>query len=155
MDLNTLIHNALPLHTRFKWNPIQINSKCREGPSARWGHSMTLTNGHLYIFGGYAGNSNTHLNFKLQDAQYMNDLWIFDIKESVWTRGNPNGETPEKRSNHSAVYDKVKERYNQISRCSYCIRIVVFGGGSSAKKRFNDTYAYYPKTNHFEQITTV
>lgn len=46
-----------------------------------------------------------------QDSQYMNDLWAFDIKEAIWKRINPIGDIPEKRSNHTAVFDQTRERF--------------------------------------------
>ena len=46
----------------------------------------------------------------LIDSQYMNDLWRFNIKEAIWKKLNPIGDIPEKRSNHSAVYDTILKR---------------------------------------------
>ena len=40
------------------------------------------------------------------ESNYMNDLWSFDISEFTWQEEKLQGEYPEKRSNHSAVYLK-------------------------------------------------
>ncbi len=33
--------------------------------------------------------------------------------------------------------------------------MIIFGGGKSTKKRFNDSYSYDIKKNHFQLIQTV
>ena len=86
----------------------------------------------------------------------MNDLWRFNIKEAIWKKLNPSGEIPEKRSNHSAVYDPIGKRltiYDKPGLISS--RILFFGGGSSSKKRFNETHAYDIRTGTFQLLETV
>jgi hypothetical protein len=61
----------------------------------------------IVIFGGWNVN-NIHLN----------DAWAFSFHEApVWSHLTPAGTPPSPRSNHSAIYDPVRDR------------MVVFGGG--------------------------
>jgi hypothetical protein len=40
----------------YPWKAVLKSNYTREAPSARWGHSMTLANERIFIFGGYGGN---------------------------------------------------------------------------------------------------
>lgn len=51
------------------------------------------------------------INIMLVASQYMNDMWRFNLKEGVWENLDPVGDTPDKRSNHTAVYDSRLDRY--------------------------------------------
>jgi len=40
----------------------------------------------------------------------MNELWKFNLKEAFWRKICPGGEIPDKRSNHTAVYDLLHKK---------------------------------------------
>lgn len=47
------VNNLFPPKT-LTWNPVLLSKGSKSGPTARWGHTMTLANDSIYIFGGYA-----------------------------------------------------------------------------------------------------
>jgi hypothetical protein len=51
------------------------------------------------------------INIMLLASQYMNDMWRFNLKEAIWEKLDPVGDAPDKRSNHTAVYDSKLDRY--------------------------------------------
>jgi len=55
MNSNTPKNKTL-LHHAFEWNRISLNKRGREIPSPRWGHTMTLIDNDLYVFGGYTSS---------------------------------------------------------------------------------------------------
>lgn len=64
-----------------EWKKIErLNDKV---PEPRIAHSVTMYKGNMYIFGG-----------KTQDAKHLNDLWMYNIKDNVWTQIIPKGENP-------------------------------------------------------------
>lgn len=98
--------------------PNQLsNSEWSNVPSPRAGHSATLIGDNVYVFGGYGG-----LGYSRRD---MDDLYTLNVYTWTWTKLNPKGLIPEKRSGHQAV--AVEKR------------IFIFGGGNSAVQ-FNDVY---------------
>jgi len=62
MSSNTPKNKTLLSHA-FEWNKVCLNQKNRETPSSRWGHSMTLTENDLFVFGGFASNSHLLMLF--------------------------------------------------------------------------------------------
>ena len=52
-------------------------------PEPRIAHAVLVYNANMYLFGG-----------KTQDAKHLNDLWVYNIKENLWTQLNPTGEVP-------------------------------------------------------------
>ncbi|PRP87047.1 hypothetical protein PROFUN_04783 [Planoprotostelium fungivorum] len=82
-------------------------------PSARAGHTMTLVDNKIYLFGGG------------DERSYMNDLYIFDIDQLEWQQAYVKGLTPAARSRHTA------------SRISS--GILIFGGGDDGRTQ-NDLF---------------
>lgn len=71
----------------------------------------------MYVFGG-----------KNDDSEKMNDLWVFNISDSIWTELKAKGDIPYERSGHSMAL------LNDT--------IVVFGGIWDVTKELNDLAAY-------------
>lgn len=86
-------------------------------PPPRAGHSATLINDLLYVFGGYGG-----LGYSRRD---LDDLYTLNIYTWQWNKVTPKGSGPEKRSGH----------------CACCIekKIYIFGGSNSATQ-FQDLF---------------
>jgi dynein heavy chain len=85
-----------PRHNLESAIPCQLsNSEWPNVPSPRAGHSATLIGEYIYIFGGYGG-----MGYSRRD---MDDLYALNIYNWTWTKVNPKGAIPEKRSGHQAV----------------------------------------------------
>ena len=67
-------------------------------PSARGGHTATLVNSSIVIFGGhYYSDKNTGF-------VYLNDTHFLDVKQSKWIKPYCAGKIPPPRYNHTAIY---------------------------------------------------
>ena len=89
-------------------------------PSARGGHTATLLNSSIVIFGGhYYSDKNTGF-------VYLNDTHFLDVKQSKWIKPYCTGKIPPPRYNHSAIYA------GGI--------IIVFGGKGPKNTVYNDLY---------------
>lgn len=98
--------------------PCQLsNSEWPNVPSPRAGHSASLIGELVYVFGGYGG-----MGYSRRD---MDDLYTLNVYTWTWSKVNPKGTIPEKRSGHQAV---VVER-----------KIFMFGGSNSAVQ-LNDLF---------------
>lgn len=86
-------------------------------PPPRAGHSATLCGENIFIFGGYGGHG-----YSRRD---LDDLYTFNIHDSVWTKVQAKGSPPEKRCGHQA--------------CAVEKRIYIFGGSNSSTQ-FQDVY---------------
>lgn len=99
-----------------------------------WGHSTTLYNNKLYIFGGF--NDNDKL-------LYSNKLITLDINTLKYKAIIPSfsSEIPDSRANHIAgLY---KNRHTNISG------LFIFGG-TKFDTVYNDMYVYYFETNEWD-----
>jgi dynein heavy chain len=107
-----------PKHNQEAAVPCQLsNSEWSNVPSPRGGHSATLVGELVYVFGGYGG-----MGYSRRD---MDDLYALNIYTWVWTKLNPKGLLPEKRSGHQAV---------AVER-----KVFVFGGANSSVQ-LNDLF---------------
>ena len=87
-------------------------------PSARGGHTATLVNSSIVIFGGhYYSDKNTGF-------VYLNDTHFLDVKQSKWIKPYCAGKIPPPRYNHTAIYA------GGI--------IIVFGGKGPKSTVYND-----------------
>lgn len=97
----------------FEANAINDNEKTwcehhKHRPSGRRGHSMTVINSHVYIFGGAtlkcvctaADGDKKHCASK---NIYSNELWEYDILSSTFTLLESPGDVPRGREQHSAT----------------------------------------------------
>jgi hypothetical protein len=63
----------------MEWKSISIQN----GPSPRYGHSATIVNGELYIFGGHLSQALFSRNFAINKKDHvLNDLWKLDLGNS-------------------------------------------------------------------------
>lgn len=96
-------------------------------PCPRSGHSATLHNGNMYVFGG-----------KNDESEKLDDLWVYNIADSKWTKLSPDGECPYPRSGHSCdVYDDW---------------LVLFGGIWDVTKELNDLWFYSISKNVWVKV---
>lgn len=95
-------------------------------PCPRSGHSASLYNGQMYVFGG-----------KNDDSEKLNDLWSFNIHDYNWREIKvKNPETiPVARSGHTTDI--------------YRGYLVLFGGIQDVTKELNDVVLYSFKTNEW------
>jgi hypothetical protein len=69
------------------------------------------------LFGGFGGSSS--------DGKYLSDVWTFSTSTCTWTPLRTGGQIPESRSNYSLHYN------------SQADQIILYGGGSNNKTRYN------------------
>ena len=73
-------------------------------PCSRSGHSASIYNGNMYVFGGK--NDSSEKSIKAWESQKLNDLWVFNIADKKWVEVEPEGEVPVERSGQTPdVYD--------------------------------------------------
>jgi Uncharacterized protein conserved in bacteria len=65
---------------------LTVNSN---SPEPRNAHTMTTRGNQLILFGGHNG------------SKHLNDLWIFDIQEKIWTEIKTNGPPPKGLRGHT------------------------------------------------------
>ena len=76
--------------TTNQWENIEI-APGQPIPCPRSGHSATIHNGNMYVFGG-----------KDDSSEKLNDLWVYNIADKKWIEIEAEGEVPFERSGHSA-----------------------------------------------------
>jgi hypothetical protein len=93
------------------------------GPSARFGHTISLTSeGKLFIFGGCSLENSSGI------PKYHSDVRLLDTETMNWTRPRIDGFTPTGRQGHSAVLMKED-------------KIVIFGGWGKGGCQTNEMIA--------------
>lgn len=88
-------------------------------PQPRIGHAQITYNNKIYI---YAGQN--------KQAEYLKDMWTFDLYNKQWTKITINGEVPKGRKNHSMVLSPNKED------------ILIFGGKLGDLFEINQFWKY-------------
>jgi tRNA wybutosine-synthesizing protein 3 len=84
------------------WGVVLILQSHKASPSKRHGHSLTVVNDTVLLFGGYGSGGR------------LNDLWQLDPVTLSWTLLDVPGTRPCRRSHHSAV--------------AMAHKLVIFGG---------------------------
>lgn len=112
--------------TTNQWENIEI-APGQPIPCPRSGHSASIHNGNMYIFGG-----------KNDDAEKLNDLWVYNLAEKRWVEIEAEGEIPFERSGHSS--DVCKDY------------LVIFGGIWDVTKELNDLHLYSFNRNTWTTI---
>lgn len=69
------------------WSEVEASG---DFPEERSGHSATVYNNAMYIYGGFAGGT------------YFKDIIALDLETNVWTRKTCSGDAPERMYGHSA-----------------------------------------------------
>ncbi|OTF72803.1 Kelch domain containing Galactose oxidase-like protein [Euroglyphus maynei] len=87
----------------WEWKKIRARTaKNVEPPRARLGHSFTIVGNKIFLFGGLANDSD---NPKQNMPKYLNDLYVLELKNSIyqWDMPSCTGEPPTPRESHTAV----------------------------------------------------
>jgi hypothetical protein len=79
-----------------EWTKLEPRGKGKS-PPARSGHRMTYFKNYIVLFGGFQDTS--------QQTKYLNDTWVYDVKENVWHEMKYAGTTqrPDPRSSFSLL----------------------------------------------------
>ncbi len=118
----TLAVPTLAFHSQGAWQ--QVNTPI--SPDNRVGHSLTVINNVVYLFGGYTA------------AGLRNDLWKFDPVTNSWTNLGSGG--PPARIRHAAAAVDGK---------------LVIHGGTDGATKLDDLWIYDPGVNAWTQGTPV
>ncbi len=98
------------------WENVEI-APGQPVPSPRSGHSASIYNGNMYVFGGKDDNS-----------EKLNDLWVYNLADKRWVEIEAEGEIPFERSGHTSdIYEDF---------------LVIFGGIWDVTKELNDLHLY-------------
>lgn len=110
--------------SKWEWKKLKPKPpKAGPPPCPRLGHSFTLVNNKVYLFGGLANDSSDP---KSNVPRYLNDLYTLDIRSSPpqWDIPNTNAPSPPPRESHTGIayLDKKKNRsflviYGGMSGC--------------------------------------
>jgi len=84
----------------------------------------------VILFGGYSQSLGVRLN----------DLWAYDPVKGAWTELAPSGAAPSAREGQTMTYDAVSGK-------------VVLFGGYSGTEYYNDTWAYDPQADAWQELT--
>ncbi|XP_017769059.1 PREDICTED: host cell factor 2 [Nicrophorus vespilloides] len=111
--------------SRWEWKKLKPKApKSGLAPCARLGHSFTLVNDKVFLFGGLANESEDPKN---NIPRYLNDLYALDIRSNPvqWEIPCTNGPCPPARESHTGVayIDKTNDK-------SY---LVIYGGMSGCR----------------------
>ena len=107
--------------SKWEWkrlNPHSLNNKL---PSPRLGHSFTLIDQRVYLFGGLENASDDP---KENIPRYLNDLHCLDVHDDLMTWSTPvtDGKPPSPRESHTCVAFK-----SSVTNKS---KLIVYGGMS-------------------------
>ena len=94
-------------------------------PPPRSDHILVQINNYFYLFGGIGFNG------------FLSDMWMFDIKNEIWTGINQAGDIPSAR--HLFAY------------ASFASTIIIFGGEDSSGLK-DDLYSFNAITNTWTYI---
>lgn len=104
--------------SRWEWKRLKPRPPKQDPPPCpRLGHSFTLLNGKVYLFGGLANESDDPKN---NIPRYLNDLYTLELfpnsSTTAWNVPITNGEAPPPRESHSGVSytDKSKGKSSLI-----------------------------------------
>lgn len=91
--------------SRWEWKKLRPKPpKNGPYPCPRLGHSFTLINNKVYLFGGLANDSDDPKN---NIPRYLNDLYVLEMKPHSstmqWELPQTHGSPPPARESHSAV----------------------------------------------------
>jgi N-acetylneuraminic acid mutarotase len=113
-----------------KWEYIESNNN---NLKPRLGHASCQNGDKLFLFGGRTG-------FEMGESS-LNDLFVFDIKENIWTEL--------KKSNDSDVWPEARSYHTMTSLKN---KLYLFGGCSANQSRLNDLYEYDLNENKWKHL---
>lgn len=110
------------------WNTVAISS----GPLSRYGHSLTLYQDDLYMFGG---------KLEMGSGNVTDELWVFNIPSKLWSRRTPS--TPP----HGQVYAVEGHSAHVAELDTGDVVMVVIFGYSSIYSYISNVQEYNIRTN--------
>lgn len=113
--------------SRWEWKRLKpLPPKHGIPPCPRLGHSFTLLNGKVYLFGGLANESDDPKN---NIPRYLNDLYTLELypnsSMTVWDIPLTYGQSPPPRESHSGVA--------YVDRNSGKSSLIIYGGMSGSR----------------------
>lgn len=115
--------------TRWEWRKLKaLPPDNGAEPCPRLGHTFTMINEKIYLFGGLANESEDPKN---NIPKYLNDLYILDVHSATatvplkWELPQTYGETPPPRESHTAVAYTCKKTNRTY--------LVIYGGMSGCR----------------------
>lgn len=113
--------------SRWEWKRLKpLPPKQGLPPCPRLGHSFTLLNGKVYLFGGLANESDDPKN---NIPRYLNDLYTLELypnsSMTVWDIPLTYGQSPPPRESHSGV--------SYTDRNSGKSSLIIYGGMSGSR----------------------
>ena len=78
-------------------------------PCKRYGHTATLWNNHIIVFGGCN-----------EYQEYCNDVHLFDIQKSTWYQPELNGIVPARYLHSATMYNDKLFIYGGFAKNSEC-----------------------------------
>lgn len=106
--------------SKWEWRKIITKSKSPDSsiPCPRLGHSFTLIDKKIYLFGGLENESKDP---KENITKYLNDLYVLELidDEYYWSIPQTYGQPPTPRESHSA--------------CAYKNKLIIYGGMSGTR----------------------
>lgn len=111
--------------SKWEWKRLKPKPpKSDPPPCPRLGHSFTLVNNKVYLFGGLANEST---NPKNNVPRYLNDLYVLDIRSNpvAWEIPVTHGVVPPPRESHTGVAYVDKATGKSI--------LVIYGGMSGCR----------------------
>jgi len=110
------------------WNLVGCGGKV---PPERYGHSGTLVDGKLWVFGG---SNDAHLP--------KDDLYYLDLANMQWTEVTKEGNWPPPRFHHSAALTEDGSK------------IYIFGGSKTQSDHLNDMWELSLETKTWTRVPT-
>ncbi|CAG9855246.1 unnamed protein product [Phyllotreta striolata] len=111
--------------SKWEWKKLKPKQpKLGPPPCPRLGHSFTLVNAKVYLFGGLANDSADPKN---NVPRYLNDLYTLDIRSNPvqWDIPQTNGPAPPPRESHTGVAYSDKKKGRSF--------LVIYGGMSGCR----------------------
>ncbi|KAF7273748.1 hypothetical protein GWI33_013567 [Rhynchophorus ferrugineus] len=111
--------------SKWEWKKITPkNPKSGTPPCPRLGHSFTIVNSKVYLFGGLANDSEDPKN---NVPRYLNDLYTLDIRSTPmqWDIPVTHGPSPPPRESHTGVAYVDKKKHKSF--------LVIYGGMSGCR----------------------
>jgi len=112
---------------RWEWKKLKPKlPRSGEPPCPRLGHTFTLINNHVYLFGGLANESDDPKN---NIPKYLNDLFTLELKQNgtvVWDMPVTFGQSPSPRESHTACGYTDKDDVNKA-------KLIIYGGMSGCR----------------------
>lgn len=114
------------------WTKLTPDTSGSAWPGATQGHVMVVdwVLGLMLLHGGE------------MDNEYFDDLWMFNLTTSTWTKLLPSG-PPVRRHHHVGVFDRVTAT------------LFIHGGTSSAQFFHSDVWSYHVPSNEWSKVDTM